>query len=537
MNMHLKIATRLHSGFGMMVVFMMACAIFSIASLNKLASYTEQLFNHPMAASSAILNLDTDRMHLNQAMQALNAARTPEEVERAIPVVYQYETRIDADIAMAKERFLGSKALVMRIENAVMEARATRKDVISLKQAGDHERASTVLAQAYGKFTDTTRLLNEMKSFIKDKGFEFSEIARQTADSTITLLIILSVAVLLISIGVAYTIAASITRPLAAAVKTAQTVAEGDLGHAIDITRQDETGQLLQALAQMQDKLRVIVQRISSGVDHLSATSSRLSGAAGQVTQSSEEQITATAAMSSTIEEMTVSIAQVADNAKEAHRVSVQSGDLSMQGSEIIHGAMNEIGNVSSIVNRTSEQIRELDAQSAQISGIVGVIKEIADQTNLLALNAAIESARAGEAGRGFAVVADEVRKLAGRTTQSTQEISAMISNIQMGTRNAVTRMEEAVKLVNGSASMADAADQSILQIRHGASQVVTVVDAISAALSEQSVASEDIARGVERVARMVEDNGHAVNNTADAAHDLRNLAASLNETVSWFKA
>ena len=172
-----------------------------------------------------------------------------------------------------------------------------------------------------------------------------------------------------------------------------------------------------------------------------------------------------------------------------------------------------------------------------RIDEVVVVINSIAEQTNLLALNAAIEAARAGEQGRGFAVVADEVRLLAQRTGNSTQEITEMVKRIQLGTRDAVQQMEVGVTQVKGGVDMAQRAGDAIVGIRQSSGDVVRMVDQISLALREQTAASQDVARNVERIAQMSQQNSQAVEQTTASGKVLDGLAAQLKASLGQFRA
>jgi methyl-accepting chemotaxis protein len=187
-------------------------------------------------------------------------------------------------------------------------------------------------------------------------------------------------------------------------------------------------------------------------------------------------------------------------------------------------------------VQGSARTISELEGYSAEISTIVGVIKDIADQTNLLALNAAIEAARAGEQGRGFAVVADEVRKLAERTANSTQQITAMIDKVQSGSRRAVEEMEASVKRVSDGVELAHQAGNSISGIQSAAARVMQAVADIDRALKEQGVASRDIARNVEQVAQMTEQGSQSSRHVSGVAGEVVQLSGELKRLADLFK-
>lgn len=322
---------------------------------------------------------------------------------------------------------------------------------------------------------------------------------------------------------------------LSHAVDITRHIAEGDLTLAIPLQAGDGTS-LMASMSHMQTHLRSIIGQVVTNAGKLTDVAGNLASSAQQVSISSSHQSEAAAAMASAVEEMTVSFDHVSSNAGEAYTVAKHAGELSVQGGAVVHDAVDEMNKIAVAVNQSAQFIQTLGEHSNQISAIVHTIKDIADQTNLLALNAAIEAARAGEQGRGFAVVADEVRKLAERTAQSTQEISGMIVTIHSGTQNAIASMQEGSSRVNDGVAMANRAGESMTQIRKGADKVVSEVNDITAALREQVTASHQVARNVEKIAEMTEENSAAVGEISDSSQNMKHLAEELKSAVGRFR-
>jgi len=338
-----------------------------------------------------------------------------------------------------------------------------------------------------------------------------------------------------VALLIAITLSSSIRKRLNLAIESARNIAEGRLDKRIENTGTDEIGRLLTAFIQMQTRLREMITEIKQGAVELLRSAKEISTTSDALAASAQDQSNSASSMAATVEQLTVSIGHVAESAGEAHGVASDSGKHSVEGGAVIQSTLKSMSLIAGTVQDSAAQVTDLGRHIQQITSIVNVISEIAEQTNLLALNAAIEAARAGEQGRGFAVVADEVRLLAQRTGKSTSEIGEMIQTIQTLTQQAVSQMGVGVEQVNQGLELANSAQGAIDQIQGGSRRIITVVDQISLALNEQSAASQDVAKSVERIAQMAQNSSQGVSGASRSANTIEQLARVLDTQVSRF--
>ena len=536
---NLKIATRLNL-LGLVVMFFtLALVALGYVMVSQMSTATAEMYNKGMVGSKLLSEGNNAVWDLrfgiaNYTLANPEARKKILEGRPALYAILDESLKKYAALDLPKEQAATLKELLEAYGQYKNGAPHWFELIDADKMPEAAEYRAKVTNVAGGAMVKQLKALLEAQLKINE---QLEKEALATARQAHTLLVIMGGMIFLITTGLVFLLARSITRPLSQMQATMGEVEKsGDFTRRIEIDSHDEVGLTAKSFNDLIGSLQTTLREILGSVAKVSDAARGLSASSSEVSARSAQQSEATAAMSATVEQVTVSINHVSTNANDALDISRKSGELSTQGGEVIHDASKEMMQIADTVRQTSVAIEALGQQSNQISSVVQVIKEVADQTNLLALNAAIEAARAGEQGRGFAVVADEVRKLAERTSKATEEISNMIGAVQHSAHAAVSSMNDAVAKVGGGVALAQQAGDSITHIKGGAGRVIEVVNNISSSLREQSTASEDLARHVEKVAQMTEENSAAAAQTASAASGLEKLADTMRIAVSRFK-
>ncbi len=389
---------------------------------------------------------------------------------------------------------------------------------------------------------------------------------------------IMGVAAVVAAVGgvvIALTMGRQVAIPVRAIASHAARMAEGDLTvEPLSVKNRDELGDMAQAFNRMLASMRSMLQRVSVSTESVLSASQELSSAAessaqaasgsaqaiAQVAEGASEQASATAQANGTMAQLKEAIQQIAAGATRS-AVEVQDASTLLHemaqhldemvevatrtaeraataleraeaGGRVLNRTLREIADIGEASMRTAERIRELERFSGQISAITEVISSIAEQTNLLALNAAIEAARAGEHGRGFAVVAEEVRKLAEQSAASTQEISVLIQQIQVGTAEAVQAVEEGTERATQGNQMAAEAGSALSEIMATLNEAAERVSGIAQAAAQVKQDSERVLQTFNDLAALTEENTAATEEMAAGAGEVTQAVARITEVA-----
>ncbi|TFW07021.1 HAMP domain-containing protein [Oxalobacteraceae bacterium OM1] len=401
------------------------------------------------------------------------------------------------------------KALFAQISDVRKAYISSRDAVFKLKSEGRAEDANKVLEEQY--LPVSARYLEMVGQFLDLQRKQLDE-AGERADDLESRgrleLIALSVLVMLIGVVSAWWLTAGITGPLRRAVTAARRVAGGDLTGDIAVDSRDETGELLQALHDMNASLLKIVFEVRQGTDAIATASNEIAAGNLDLSSRTEQQAGSLEETASSMEELTSAVRQNADNARQANMLANTASDVAIKGGEVIDEV---VGTMS-----------EINASARKIVDIIAVIDGIAFQTNILALNAAVEAARAGEQGRGFAVVAGEVRTLAQRAAAAAKDIKSLIDN--------------SVDRVDAGSSLVNQAGKTMQDIVASVRRVTDIMADITAASTEQTAGIEQVNQAITQMDSVTQQNAALVEEAAAASNAMQQQADRLAEAVALFR-
>jgi methyl-accepting chemotaxis protein len=277
---------------------------------------------------------------------------------------------------------------------------------------------------------------------------------------------------------------------------------------------------------------RTITNQLRQSIALLSSASSEILATTTQIASSTAETATAVSETTATVEEVkqtaqvaTQKVRHVSDNAQKAVQIS-QSGRLSVEQ------AMQGMQHIQERMEFVAESIVRLAEQSQAIGEIIATVNDLAEQSNMLAVNAAIEAAKAGEQGKGFGVVAQEVKALAEQSKQATNQVRALLGDIQKATSSAVLATEQGGKAVEAGMKQSTTAGEAIRLLADSIAEAAQAATQIAASSQQQMVGMDQVALAMENIKQASMQNVSGAKQAETAAENLHELGQQLKSLI-----
>lgn len=371
----------------------------------------------------------------------------------------------------------------------------------------------------------------------------------------LALIVLFAVGIFMIAVRIRKS-AARLTRPILELNKTAQQLAAGDLDVELQITSENEIGELgasiqktvnrlkeyivyidetADVLAQIANgKLRIELkndyagefQKIKNALFHISdsmnevmagihESSERVSIGATELATASQALADGAQTQASSVEQLTAATNTVADQVENNRTKADVSAKATAQAADMI-------GQNQENMKQMMIAMHNIHETSQKVVSIIQTIEEIASQTNLLSLNASIEAARAGDAGKGFAVVADEIGKLALESSKAANTTKELIE----------ISMEE----INKGNAIAEGAVNSLKESVSAVGRVNEMIQETAENAATQAESMEHLRAGIREISHGIQDNSAASQETSATSEELASQAERLNQMLQRFE-
>lgn len=432
----------------------------------------------------------------------------------------------------------------------------TDERIMALAAQGRIEDAREILdGECVGLYNSLNSAFDQIITYNTQGSDDAAEESASLYRTAVCVMAGIVLAVILVGVFFSFVVIRLIKMPISEIESAAVKMAEGDLDVVISYTSKDELGVLAAQVNKLIHKLQMIIEdenkflarmaegdftvdsvceeaytggfypllvsfrgiaeRLNDTMLQISQSSSQVASGADQVSTGSQALAQGAAEQASSVQELATTISDISNrvnqNADHARQASAAAGEVSMK-MDMSKEKMQQM----------IQAMRDISTCSSEIGKIMKIIEDIAFQTNILALNAAVEAARAGSAGKGFSVVADEVRNLANKSTEASENISALIEN--------------SLKAVESGTQIADHTAQFLMQAVNDVNEMTGIIGQISEASSEQADSISQIITGIDQISSVVQTNSATAEESAAASEELSSQSQLMKGLVERFK-
>lgn len=465
-----------------------------------------------------------------------NADREADRVQKAFQDIIEIKSLED-----------DKKQKISLVKNELMEFTKTAREIYS-QSASEEENSEAVsiemqkalAAQIQGLSNKTKHYREQLRGitgkFSADLKNELDSISRQTRRqqniNVVIFLLVVSVSLLIIT----FIVKRTVSIPLKNTVTIISEIASGDLTREIHALRQDEVGQIIEALRTMVVNLKEIVNMVAETTEKTSAAAFDISAAVEEQAAVTAQQSSSVTEITATMEELSITTTQVAEYADSVAGLAAESLNNTKTGANSVELVTNKMKEINSDNQDNIRDIIELGKKSEEINKVMEIINNIADQTKLIAFNAALEASSAGEAGKRFGVVAAEIRRLADNVLASTGETESKIREIQEAVNNMVIASEKSSKGIQDGLEYSTETAQKLGKIVTGAQETADAAKQISLSTQQELSATEQVLTALKEIELGAKQAASSIGQIGFISKDLELLSKDLTSLIGKFK-
>lgn len=549
-----KVSKKLIISYAFVLILLVVIIAVSIGNLISIRARVEAFYNGPFKVLNAANTVNSSFEAMQKSVFRAISNTDPVIAERALEDSKVYAGKIQEQIPIIQQDFLGDQAIVERLRAALDELAPQREHVLELALQNQKEEAAAYMEANNVKTIHKAQAeLDELIDTADRKADMLIVSLRSEQMEFIVMLSVLGTASVLISILFGIYITRSITRPIKELETAARQMEQGHLKVDVTYRSKDELGSLSNSMRQMSEKISYYMDEISRAmqqladgnldipgcdgfqgdflpvqealfivIDSLNETMAEINTFSDQVASGSDQVAGGAQVLSQGVIAQAGSVEELASTMSEISRQVNENAETS----QAVKTAAGEMGTNILACNQQMQEMKaamgEINSCSTQIRKIIKTINDIASQTNILALNAAVEAARVGAESKGFSVVAQEVRGLAGKSSAASKSTEALI--------------EQTLAAVAHGTKLAEETAASLMNIVGGTDDMVSKINQIAEATQKQAEATEMVSIGIGQISDIVQTNSATAEESAAASEELYGESQLLKSKISRFK-